>query len=179
MHRAALTVALVVAATTAWGEPLEQEPAPPHWAASVSIVKVEPGQRVHVSSTLKGGVKNHDLPMASCIPRSQQSQFRGDLTLYALALPAGQNIVVTLTPERAARHLSVFAYAVDDNRFDMPDSRAAPRSCQWATRASSTDRKHPTEIRIKGRDKPQNVVIGVSGPGEVTDAPFSLALELR
>lgn len=178
MHRLAFAVSLFVASTTAWGEDLAQEPRAPQWPSQVTVIKVAPGQRVHVPSVVGRGVKPHELPMASCIPRSQENQFRGDLKLFATTLPAHANLVVTVTPDKSSRRVSVFAYAIDRNRLDLPDARASARTCKWATRTSSVDRKHPTEVRLKGRDVEESVVIGVSGPGEMTDAPFTLSLDL-
>ena len=140
--------------------------APDAWPAEVNVVKLERGKSLRVQ----------DLSMVSCLPVSQKAMFRGNTVLFATKLPAHATLSLHAMPKDPARKISVFAYAIAGDRYDVPASRASPLACKWATRAGGPE---TSKLKLDGGDKDENVVVGVSGPGEVLDAPFTLELELR
>ncbi len=177
-----------LAATAAFAQ--EQTPAAPPvptpapapaasnpWPATVTVLQVHKGEGVEDKGVVRRGVLAQDLSMVTCMPASRRALFRGHTVLYAAALPPQAKVTVNVAPTRSNKHLAVFAYTVDDNRFDLPSSRATPRSCSVA--AWSPNGPARSRIQLETGARPENLVVGVSGPGNMLDTDYTLTIEVR
>jgi hypothetical protein len=158
------------------------------WPTQVTEIKVEKGKTASVEGKLEAGAPVADLAWASssqvaCFPATQNEKFQGNHVLYAATLPPKSVMTVTLTPKNTSADMSLYAYQIGANSFDLPPNLARCTSCEadhkWDRPKKGKTQDHTRSVKLTSTTNPYNVVIGVAGPKGVTAGEFTLSVEVK
>ncbi len=157
------------------------------WPGHVTVVPpVERGQVVKVSGKLENGIEMPDLSWAwrssmACFVQLQAPKFAAKHVIFATQtrLSGIGELMVRVIPTDPSVNLSLWVYASNDYR--LPPNIQSVRSCEadykWDRPWKGQTQDH-TRYIIMGT-KSEGIVIGVSGPADLTAADFTLEISVK
>jgi hypothetical protein len=157
------------------------------WPSTVTVVPpVERGKTVIASGNLSNGLEIPDLSWAwrssmACFVQTQANKFAAKHVIFATQtkLSGIGELMVKVIPKDPSANLSLWVYASNDYR--LPPDIQSVRSCEadfkWDRPFKGQTQDHTRYITMG--TKSEGIVIGVSGPKEVTAADFSLEISVK
>lgn len=159
------------------------------WPANVTFIASKSNESVSADGDLASGKPMDDLSWASsssnaCFPATQNSKFRGNHVLFATSIPARSILTVSATPEQESMNLSIYAYMMGANSYDLVPDLARCITCEadhkwdrpWKGKVQTSERhvefQNPT-------GNTYNIVIGVSSPAGVVGGKFRVELKTK
>ncbi len=159
------------------------------WPADVKLIASKSNETVAATGDLASGKPMEDLSWASsssnaCFPATQNSKFRGNHVLFATTIPARSIVTVSVTPENDSTDLSLYAYMMGADSFDLVPDLARCITCEadhkwdrpWKGKVQTSERhvefQNPTQNTY-------NIVIGVSGPAASTSGKFKVEVKTK
>ena len=157
------------------------------WPANVTVVSpVERGKVVTASGKLENGVAIPDLSWAwrssmACFVQLQAHKFAAKHVIFATQtkLTGIGELMVKVIPTDPNANLSLWVYA--SSGYQLPPAIQSVRSCEadfkWDRPFKNQTQDHTRYITMG--TKSEGIVIGVSGPAEMTAADFTLEISLK
>lgn len=156
---------------------------PPHVAV---VAPVERGKVVTVSGKLENGIAIPDLSWAwrssvACFVQLQAHKFAAKHVIFATQtkLTGIGELTVRVIPTDPNANLSLWVYA--SNGYQLPPNLQSVRSCEadfkWDRPFKNQTQDHTRYITMG--TKSEGIVIGVSGPAEMTAADFTLEISVK
>lgn len=158
------------------------------WPTNVTVLDIKKGLTVDVVGKLESGQTLPDISWAArssvaCFPGTERAYFEGKHVFYGLVLPKNSELNVTVTPKDTAQNLSVYAYEMALNRFDLPPLNQVV-SCEserkWDRPKKGKTQDHSRVLpKLTALQNPYNVVIAVTGPAEAQAGEFTLSISVK
>lgn len=158
------------------------------WPAGVTFVASKGNETVSGQGDLSQGRAMDDLSWASsssnaCFPATQNSKFRGNHVFFATNMPGRSIMTISVTPEDSSTDLSLYAYMMGGNSYDLVPDLARCITCEadhkwdrpWKGKVQTSERH--VEFQNPGQN-PYNIVIGVSGP-KGTSGKFKVEIKTK
>ena len=157
------------------------------WPSHVTVVApVERGKTVSAVGNLEKGIEISDLSWAwrggmACFVQLQAAKFAAKHVIFATQtkLSGIGELMVKVIPKDPSANLSLWVYASNDYR--LPPDIQSVRSCEadfkWDRPWKGQTQDHTRYITMG--TKSEGIVIGVSGPKEMTAADFTLEISVK
>ena len=151
------------------------------WPDGVTPINIEKGKLAQASGSLAEGHRIESLNLPSrCLDASDKAMFSGNQVLFGVTLPANTDLKITVKPSDPKQEVSVYAYALPANRYDLPSAAAAAEDCKISVAGKSSLGKamkgEDRVIRFDSKKVERNFVIGVSGTAEASTAAFNVSV---
>lgn len=157
------------------------------WPSTVTLVPpVERGKVVTVSAKLENGIAIPDLSWAwrssmACFVQLQAHKFAAKHVIFATQtkLTGIGELMVKVIPTDPNANLSLWVYVASG--YQLPPAIQSVRSCEadfkWDRPFKNQTQDHTRYITMG--TKSEGIVIGVSGPAEMTAADFTLEISVK
>ncbi len=159
------------------------------WRADVKLIESKSNATASAEGDLSAGKPMEDLSWASsssnaCFPATQNEKFRGNHVFFATSIPARSIVTVSVTPTDESVNLSLYAYMMGADSFDMVPDLARCITCEadhkwdrpWKGKVQTSERKvefqNPTQNTY-------NIFIGVSSPKAITSGKFRVDVKTK
>lgn len=154
----------------------------------IFTAKSEKGKILSYKGNLNQGVKLNSLAWASrsstaCFPATQNSKFRGNHVIFTTELPARSIMKVTIIPTDKSKNMSLYAYQVGTTSKQMVPNLTSCVSCEadhkWDYPKKGRTQDHTRSVEFNSINNPYKIVIGVTGPADMTEGEFILKIEVK
>lgn len=159
------------------------------WSASVKVIASKSNDTASAEGDLSSGKTMEDLSWASsssnaCFPATQNEKFRGNHVFFATTIPARSIVTVSVTPTEDSTNLSLYAYMMGADSYDMVPDLARCITCEadhkwdrpWKGKVQTSERhvefQNPTQNTY-------NIFIGVSAPTGGTKGKFKVEVKTK
>lgn len=159
------------------------------WPASVKFIESKSNDTATAEGDLSSGKTMEDLSWASsssnaCFPATQNEKFRGNHVFFATTIPARSIVTVSVTPTEESTNLSLYAYMMGADSYDMVPDLARCITCEadhkwdrpWKGKVQTSERhvefQNPTQNAY-------NIFIGVSAPTGGTKGKFKVEVKTK
>ncbi len=145
-----------------------------------------------VKGNLKDGAKLSSLRWAessqvACFPGTRFEMFNGNQVFYRITLPAASDMTITVVPDEG-KNISLYALRQGMRNQQVPPNVSRAVSCEASYQIYANVSK---TRRVKNKDNgvrkvgyasvrnPFSILIGVAGADGLTEADFTLKIEIK
>lgn len=155
---------------------------------SITSIKVKPNYTVSYQGNIADGEKLSDLSWAAnssvaCFPATRNQKFSGNHTFYTTTIPKRSEMFIKVIPKNKNHNLSVYAYLVGEQNQQLPPNLNSCITCEadfkWDYKRRGKTQDHTRMVRLNAINNPYKVVIGVVGAEGLTEADFTLQIQLK
>jgi len=120
----------------------------------------------------------------ACFPETQVSKFTGHHQLFEFEVPAGTEVVITLTPKNKKHNMSLYAYMIGVGTDAIVPNLSSCIRCEadykWDRPWAGKTQDHRRIVKnILAIQRPYKVIIGVAGAEGLTEGDFVLDIKKK
>lgn len=115
----------------------------------------------------------------ACFVEPADSRYQGNHVFYQIELPTNSIITIKLIPSDPSKAMGLYAYSKAAGNVTFPENLNSAVTCEADPSNNNGSQTGNREVELNAISNPYSVMIGVAGAVEVTEAAFTLEIEIE